>query len=93
MNIIAYVTARGNKVTKMRKGFVIEVKPCPCCGNYKLSVGVQSCMGFGVCCDRYNGGCGLKIEREYSNTPSNRTLYQTEKALIHETVNIWNNRI
>ena len=101
MKIKAVVTSRGDQFTSARQGFSVEVKPCPCCGNEKLSVGVQQAMVFGVRCDRLilenriivPSGCGLLLAVHIPDERvGKKTLYQVEKETIMKAVEAWNKR-
>ena len=63
----------------------IKLKPCPFCGNTKLTVGSSAVIredndydNYAVCCDYNKGGCGAC------------SGYQLSR---YEAVKLWNERV
>lgn len=94
MKVEVYLKPPGERA----RTYKVEAKPCPCCGNENLDIGVQAAMTMGIRCARYPitgpGGCGLRITREYPEyRPKNcKTCYAMEKMLIEECLKVWNTR-
>ena len=78
-----------------------KVKPCPCCGNAKLYVGVMSSTTWGVQCGYYFNkqfvGCGLNITTDMFTMSGNlpkgcKNFKDAEKFALKLSIKNWNKR-
>jgi hypothetical protein len=85
-----------------------KVKPCPCCGNSDLDVGIQGSLLFGVRCMTMDkegnlGGCRLRIVREIpdeypeelwnDNRTPKQNLRELERWTLEKAIRAWNRRV
>jgi hypothetical protein len=73
----------------------MKPKPCPCCGNKRLYVGVTAHCEMGVQCEPIRGGCGLRMLREWPDRYPRgvKTLRAFKHWVLQQVIEAWNRRV